>query len=63
MKTKMNFDTYAVVDLSPEDIESINGGGFWGRLGEVIGITAKCLYMFGQAGGEYQASLPANLKK
>ncbi|RYG00744.1 MAG: hypothetical protein EOO02_14260 [Chitinophagaceae bacterium] len=60
----MNTNTAAFRSLSETELRDINGGdGFFETLGYVLGMTARCFYEFGKAGGEYQASLPPKHKK
>ncbi|MES2330374.1 MAG: hypothetical protein V4539_12275 [Bacteroidota bacterium] len=53
-----------VTELSPEELLLIEGGsGFWEDLLYVVGMTAKCIYVFGKTAGEFQSSLSPSLKK
>jgi hypothetical protein len=63
MNTNLNELKYELTALSHDELCTVNGGGFWGTLGYVIGATAKSIYIFAKSAADYQASLPANLKK
>ncbi|MBZ5859236.1 hypothetical protein [Flavihumibacter profundi] len=54
--------------LSMEELENISGGGtgdgsLLDQFAFFVGATAKSIYEFCTTSMEYQASLPANLKK
>ena len=50
--------------LSPDEMQQINGGdGFWDSLSTPMNYLNYYIYHFGKAAAEFQASLPANLKK
>jgi hypothetical protein len=49
--------------LSSKELETIEGGGFWGDVFYRVGVTFRCFYEFAKTAGEYQASLPPSLKK
>jgi hypothetical protein len=60
----INHSFEGLISLNSDDMSIINGGdSIWETLGYILGATAKTLYMVGKTAGEYQASLPANLKK
>jgi hypothetical protein len=63
MKTNLNEMKYGLTALSNDELSTVNGGGFWGTVGYIIGATAKSIYIFTKSAADYQASLPANLKK
>jgi hypothetical protein len=57
--TEMNLNP-----LANHELEKTNGGdGVLEWAGELVGKTLYCIYIFGKTAAEYQASLPANLKK
>jgi hypothetical protein len=59
-----NLDCYNLHELNSNEIYSIEGGsGFWEDLAYCTFATLKTIYVFGKTAAEYQASLPANLKK
>jgi len=50
--------------LGNYEMQEINGGaGFWETLGYYAGQTVRCFEEFTRSAADYQASLPANLKK
>ena len=50
--------------LTNNELENIYGGdGFFQWVGEIVGAGLHVIVIFGQTAAEYQASLPANLKK
>ena len=50
--------------LDDYEMQEINGGGsFWETLGYYAGQTVRCFEEFTRSAADYQASLPANLKK
>jgi hypothetical protein len=65
MKKILNDSMNGLTEMSEMEMSNINGGdlGFWGWLGYVAGATARGFYEFSKTAAEYQASLPANLKK
>lgn len=65
MKTQsFNFASIPSLELlDQKEMIQIEGGSFWKDLAYVAGVTMKCLYVFSKTVGEFQASLPANLKK
>jgi hypothetical protein len=59
-----NLDCYNLHELNSNEIYSIEGGrGFWEDAAYYAFATLKTIYVFGKTAAEYQASLPANLKK
>lgn len=52
-----------IEELSFEEIQTIDGGGFWYDFFFVIGATGKAILTFSKDAVAYQHSLPANLKK
>ena len=64
MKTNFMSALNEIYPLSLDEMQQINGGGgFWNSLGMPINYLTYYIYHFGKAAAEYQASLPANLKK
>ena len=63
MKKLNLMSDYDLMELDHNELVAIEGGGFWKDVAHAIGATARCIYEFGQAGGEYQQSLPSGLKK
>jgi hypothetical protein len=50
--------------LGENEMQEINGGAsLWETLGYIAGQTVRCFEEFTRTAAEYQASLPANLKK
>ena len=50
--------------LGDHEMQEINGGAtIWETLGWIAGQTVRCFEGFTTTAAEYQASLPANLKK
>ena len=57
---------YGFQSLSQQDMISINGGEGSNMIRDffyLIGATARCTWEFCKTASEFQASLPANLKK
>jgi hypothetical protein len=52
-----------IEELSIEETQAIDGGGFWYDFFYTIGATGKAIWTFSKDAIEYQHSLPANLKK
>jgi hypothetical protein len=52
-----------ITELSSAELQTIEGGSFHRDLAHFFGMVARCIYEFGKAGGEFQSSLRANLKK
>ena len=53
-----------LMPLEVSEMEEINGGAtFWEWAGWVAGQTVRCFEEVTRTAAEYQASLPANLKK
>lgn len=50
-------------ELTFEEMNVIDGGGFWDDVFYTLGATARCIYEFSKTAGEYQSSLPHYLKK
>lgn len=50
-------------ELSFEEIQTIDGGGFWYDISYVTAVGLKLIYTFAKDAVEYQHSLPPNLKK
>ncbi len=63
MKTQLKNQTFDMHQLNPDELLSINGGGFWKDLFYTIGATAKSIWTFSKTASEFQHSLPPNLKK
>jgi len=64
MKNQINLRNFTdVEELSFEEIQTIDGGGFWYDFFFTIGATGKAIWTFSKDAVEYQHSLPANLKK
>ena len=50
--------------LDDYEMQEINGGtSLWETLGYIAGQTVRCFEEFTRTAAEYQASLPATLKK
>ena len=49
--------------MTAEEMRCIDGGSFWEDVGYVLGVTARSFVEFCKTAGEFQASLPPNLKK
>ena len=64
MKTNFMSALNEIYPLSLDEMQQTNGGdGFWDSLATPINYLTYYIYHFGKAAAEYQASLPANLKK
>ena len=53
----------SLVALNQHELLSLEGGSFWHDAAYLLGATAKCIWVFAKTAGEFQSSLPANLKK
>lgn len=59
-----NLNSYDLFELNISETFSIQGGtDFWEDAAYLISATVKTIYVFAKTAVEYQASLPANLKK
>ncbi|WP_026764016.1 hypothetical protein [Sediminibacterium salmoneum] len=64
MNKKLNLNEFSgITEMSFEEIQTIDGGGFWYDFFYVVGATGKAIWTFSKDAVEYQHSLPANLKK
>jgi hypothetical protein len=63
-KNSLSFESFgSLVELSSQELQSIEGGSFYEDAAYVAGFTLRCLWEFCKTASEYQASLPPNLKK
>ena len=65
MKKIMIDSKNGLTEMSEIEMLDVNGGDltFWGWVGYVGGSIARGFHEFTKTAAEYQASLPANLKK
>ncbi len=59
----MKTENLNLVALTNSELLSIDGGSFFEDLAYAAGFTLRVIYEMGQIAGEFQHSLPPNLKK
>ncbi len=65
MKTKnLDLNNFkGLTEMTNDQMQLIDGGGFWYDISYVTAVTAKLILTFAKDAVEYQHSLPPNLKK